>query len=190
MKIISSLAGVFLLLSLPTDEALANQVTLSWTNATQNTDGTPIEETGPTALASTVIEWSACDPETSMVQVPLQEVTVPPTITEYTIDTGSGTFCFHAKHVNEAGESSDWTNVVTRTVNAKPLPPGDWVAQAVTVYSVSKLTDGFLLLAVGKVPVGTPCDKTQSVNGKYVVPTSAVEWDTSNRAPVVVADCG
>jgi hypothetical protein len=175
-------------LAMPTT-ALANQVTLSWTNATENTDSTPIESTGPTALVSTTIEWSACDPETSMVQVPLQEVLVSASVTTYTITTGSGTFCFRAKHINEAGESSDWSNVAVKTVNATSLPPGDLVAQAVTVYSVAKLTDGFLLLAVGRVPVGTGCDKTQSVNGRYVVPTSEVEWDTSNRAPVVVADC-
>lgn len=180
--------GFLWLLAMPTI-ALADQVTLSWTNATENTDGTPIEATGPTALVSTVIEWSMCDPETSMVQVPLQEVTVPASVTTHVIATGSGTFCFRAKHVNEAGESSDWSNVAVKTVNATPLPPGDLIAQAVTVYSVSKLTDGFLLLAVGKVPIGTSCDKTQTVNGKYVVPTSEVEWDTSNRAPVVVADC-
>jgi hypothetical protein len=181
---------LLLLFSLVPYEAIANQVTLTWTNATENTDGTPIEATGPTALKETVIQWSACDASTPSVQPPAEEVIVPPTATEVVIATGSGYFCFQGKHVNEAGEVSDWSNVAQKEVFSTPLPPGDLVTQGEIVYSVSKLNDGFLLLAVGKVPLGTACIKTQSVNGKYVVPTSEVQWDTANRAPVVVADCG
>lgn len=181
---------LLLLFSLVPYEAIANQVTLTWTNATENTDGSLIEETGPTALTETVIQWSACDASTPSVQPPVEEMTVPPTVTEVVIDTGTGYFCFHAKHVNESGMISDWSGVAQKEVFSTPLPPGDLVTQGEIVYSVSKLNDGFLLLAVGKVPLGTPCIKTQSVNGKYVVPTSEVQWDTANRAPVVVADCG
>lgn len=169
--------------------AYSQDTNLTWTNATQNVDGTDIPPTGPDALASTTIEWSRCDPETSMVQVPFEIEVVTPDITEKTITTGSGTFCFRAKHTNEAGASSDFTPVVVKVINAIPMPPGDFVVSALTVYSVQKLNDGFLLLAIGKVPLGTPCDRTQTVNGKYVVPADEVIWDTANRAPVVVADC-
>jgi len=57
------------------------------------------------------------------------------------------------------------------------------------VYNVVKREDRFLLVYVGTAPIGTICDPTQSVNGKYVVPVSAVTWAGTVKPVVVVGTC-
>ena len=57
------------------------------------------------------------------------------------------------------------------------------------VYNVVKKDNGFVLIYVGTVPLNTPCDSNQTVNGKYVVPVSAVTWAGTVKPVVVVGTC-
>lgn len=67
------------------------------------------------------------------------------------------------------------------------LPPP--VTSAPTVYYVIQQANKFLAIPVGTAPVGTACDMTQSVDGMYGVPTSAVTWAGSVHPLAVVAKC-
>ena len=58
------------------------------------------------------------------------------------------------------------------------------------VYDIVKRPDRYVLLPVGRVPAGLPCDPTQGVNGMNVVPVASVTWFGTVRPPVVVAACG
>ncbi len=59
-----------------------------------------------------------------------------------------------------------------------------------TAYIVVKIANSFLLLVAGTVPLGTTCDETQSINGHYAVPVSAVTITGTVEPLVVVAKCG
>ena len=60
-----------------------------------------------------------------------------------------------------------------------------------TVYNVIKQPNRFVLLPIGTVPPGTPCDPNNMVNGHGAVPTDAVVWAPGStvRPVVVVAQC-
>lgn len=63
------------------------------------------------------------------------------------------------------------------------------VTVATTVYMELQVQDGFSFLAVGTVPIGTPCDPTQRVNNFNVVPASAVTWTGSIHRLAALAAC-
>lgn len=74
-----------------------------------------------------------------------------------------------------------------------PQPPGGNTAApvtvATTVYMELQVQDGFTFLAVGTVPLGTPCDATQRVNNFNVVPASAVTWTGKIHRLAALAAC-
>ena len=72
-----------------------------------------------------------------------------------------------------------------------PQPPQNLtvIPGNLNVYTVIKQADKFLLLVVGTVPEGTPCDTTQAVNGHNVIPTLYVEWSGTVEPIVVVGKC-
>jgi len=75
-----------------------------------------------------------------------------------------------------------------------PKIPGDTSATIVTTSTVAyKVTDGnnrLTFLIVGTVPLGTPCDSAQTVNGFNVIPRESVTWDGPAKPLTVVARCG
>lgn len=174
----------------------AAEVTLSWTNATQNTDGSDIPtDTGDqNALATTTLYWGACLPDDTP-SPPLQEKTVPTTVpgqaeTTSVIITTPGRWCFVGVHANNAGQTSDYSNPAFRDIANVPQPPDNLVVQDTRVYYVIQQPDKFLLVPVGNVPSDTACNSTEYVNGYYVVPRDLVSWDGATQPLVVVAQCG
>lgn len=115
-----------LVLSLIATVAVAATASLTWTNATKNTDGSNIPATGPGSLASTTVEYGSCSG--SNFGAKIGEVVVAGTIINATVPgLEPGTYCFRAKHTNTYGESSDWTAAVSKTYAApKPNPPSNF----------------------------------------------------------------
>lgn len=184
---IASLAVIALCVS--ASPARAGDAALTWTLATQNTDGSAIPASGPTSLAATRVEWGTCSGSAFGTVAGQQTVATP--ATTYTI-TGlaAGVWCFRAYSRTVAGLESAPTNVVTKTIlQSPPQPPGNLTVAALTVYQFIGTTDAITLLAVGTVPAGTACDPAQSVNGRYAVPRAAVTWYGSVRPRVVFAQC-
>lgn len=105
--------------------AVAATVGASWTNAVQNTDNSPIAATGPGALATTTVEWSACGPSDTFT-TRAGVLTVPATQLAATLaDPGTGRWCYRALHTNNGGVSSDPTAVLVKDIPVpKPKPPG------------------------------------------------------------------
>lgn len=167
----------------------AGDAVLTWTLATQNTDGTAIPASGPTSLASTRVEWGSCSGSNFGTKAGEQVVAKP--ATTYTVtNLSAGTYCFRAYSRTVAGVESAPTNVVSKAIlQAPPNPPGNLAVADLVVYQVIGTPDAFALLPVGTVPAGTACDPSQSINGRYAVPRAAVTWYGSVKPQVVVAQC-
>ncbi len=176
-------------LCLSASPANAGDAALTWTLATQNTDGTAIPASGPTSLAATRVEWGTCSGSAFGTAVGQQTVATP-AVTYTVTGLAAGVWCFRAYSRTVAGLESAPTNAVTKTIlQAPPHPPGNLTVADMVVYQFIGTTDAITLLAVGTVPAGTACDPAQSVNGRYAVPRAAVTWYGSVRPRVVFAQC-
>ena len=167
----------------------AGDAALTWTLATQNTDGTAIPATGPTSLAATRVEWGTCS-GSNFGTASGQQIVATPAVTYTVTGLAAGVWCFRAYSRTVAGLESAPTVAVTKTIlQAPPNPPGNLTVADLVVYQFIGTTDAVTLLAVGTVPAGTACDPAQSVNGRYAVPRAAVTWYGSVRPRVVFANC-
>ncbi len=149
--------------------AKAGEAELSWTPPTSNCDGTPL-----TDLDKYRIYWGVktTDVAASVTSYPIMKL--PP-----------GDWWFSVAAVNASGDESQFVTV------KKTVQPSEFVTTSDTVYTFVKADGGILVLpTLHKVPVGTQCDATQSVNGKYILPRSAVTWSGSARPVAVLGDCG
>lgn len=96
-----------------------------------------------------------------------------------------GTHWFSLAAVNTQDVRSEFVT------NSKVIPPEQFVTKATTVYTFIRAEGRVVVLpTLHTVPLGTVCDATQSVNGKYVVPREAVAWSGSARLVAVLAECG
>jgi len=97
------------------------------------------------------------------------------------------------KAYDSVGAYSEFSNEIAKIVDGPTTPPAPPVILEVeaVAFTVVKQPNRFLLLSIGKVPPGTECDSSNSVNGHSVVPTEAVVWTspTGSRPVVVVAKC-
>jgi hypothetical protein len=110
-----------------------------------------------------------------------------------------GNICYAATAVGTLGTTSAesaQTPQVCATVAppaVQPQPPTGTtvtpVTVATTVYMEVQVANGFSFLAVGTVPLGTPCDSTQRVNNFNVVPATAVTWTGSIHRLAALAAC-
>jgi hypothetical protein len=179
--------------------ALAATANLTWINATQNTDNSAIPATCPAGaapcgrLALTIIEYGTCSAP-NVFGTKAGEITVTAPATSATVNmVVVQTYCFRAIHENDylmRGASSN----VTSKVNAPPVPgaPSGLTTPATVAYQFLGTADRIGFLSVGTVPADTPCDETQQINGRYVVPKSAVQFYNPALAAnvqVVVAQC-
>jgi len=176
--------------------ASAADVDISWTNATQNEDGTLIPATGPLAFdltAATTIAFGLSD-GAGDIATPITLREYVPGISAAVISvTTAGEWCFKGFHKNQAGTLSGQSNIACKTIlPTAPQPPVLIVVDTV-VYDVLKRPDSFLFLAVGTVPPDTACDPVNSTQGggdtKYAVPRALVTWFGTTKPDVVVADC-
>jgi predicted phage tail protein len=106
--------------------ALAASVTVTWQNATENTDNTPIPATGEGSISTTRIEWGTCNG--SAFAVKQGEKTVAGTVQSSQItDLPPGRWCLRAYHVNTYGVASDPSGVAIKVIDApKPKPPSNF----------------------------------------------------------------
>jgi len=169
-------------------QALAGSVTLTWTPPTQNTDGTEL-----TDLAGYRLYWG-----TSSGNYPSSVTIDNPGVTSYVLDgLAAGTYYFAATAFNTAGVESDYSVEATKAVlqdpvAPQPAPPSNLtvVETDMTAYAISQTEDRLVTYPVGTVVAGTSCDPSMTVNGKYLVPRSAVQWAGTVQPQVVVAECG
>lgn len=157
-----------LLLALMALPAWAGEGSLTWTAPTQNCNGTPL-----TNLAKYDLTYGQ------------KRIDLPLTPLSYTV-TGltPGTWWFSLAAVNSNGDRSEFVTV------EKVVAPADFVTKSTTVYTFFR--SGGNITVVGtphRVPLGTVCDATQSVNGKYRVPLEAVTWSGA-KLTAALADCG
>ena len=181
----------------PEPEPPITTVPLTWNNAVDNTDGTLIPLTGPDSLVTTTMYWSICDPNDDVIITPGLEVTVSTTVPgqaeSVDIDIGTpGRWCFKGIHTNQAGTTSEFSVVAIKEITGNtPLPPSDLVVDpnSLVAYSYSISDDKFLMIPVGNVLPGSPCDSSMSANGLYLVLREYVVWASSYQPPVVFAEC-
>lgn len=180
---------------LPSGNAHAEEVTLSWTNATHDTAGVPLptDPAEPLALVSTTLYWGVC--VEGQPSDPILEATIPTTVPGNpeelaVVITQVGDWCFIAKHMTQNGLLTEASNVAVRSIGASVLPPLNLAVSDPKVYYVVQQKNRFIAFKVGTVPDGTPCDSQQTVNGMYAVPWDDVIWDSNTQPLVVVAECG
>jgi len=158
---------------------------LTWVNPTTKTDGTAL----PAAqITGTRIEYGTCSG--SAFGVKAGEVITTGAVVTATVDRPAGTHCFRA-YARIVGAESAPSNVAQKVILAAPSPPSTLTATGDPfAYTIQQTADQIGLVAVGRIPAGTPCDTSMSVLGKYVVPVAAVQWIGNVRPVVVVAECG
>lgn len=178
----------------------AAEVTLEWTNATKNEDGTDIVATGVGSLISTTLKWGACNPDDTPA-APLLEATFPTTVpgnSESAVVTifTPGRWCFIGVHTNQGDpaqgidpQTSADSNPAFKTIIMVPTPPDNLVTVEMVAYQVIAQNNKFVLLPVGTVPGGTACTETEMVKDHYVVPREVVAWYGDVEPLAVVAKC-
>lgn len=171
----------------------AGEANLQWFNPTTYTDGSSMPMSD---IASLKILYGKCaDGHTMPATVSAATVAkvgaTLPTGAKITGLDDASKYCFGMTTVSVANGESALSNVGTTVTNphAPPSPPSAVTLAPQTVYMEVRGQDRFSLVAVGTVPAGVQCDMTQSVNGHFVVPNSAVQWSGNVRPPVVVAKC-
>ncbi len=105
--------------------AMAATLTATWTNPTQNTDGTAIPATGPGSIASTTVEYGPCNAaQTALASVTGTFSGTGSATTATSPNLAPGTWCAQARTVNTYGEVSAPSNVGVKTIAApKPNAP-------------------------------------------------------------------
>lgn len=182
MKKLSILAALLLLCPI----AYAGDVSLTCTVPTENTDGSVL-----TDLAEIWVYYGPASGDYSGGREAMGLDCA------HTLTLAEGTWYFAATAQNAAGVESDYSVEVAKVVEGTstpttPAPPTDLVVLAdnLVAYALSMTADVLVTYPIGTVPPGTPCASSMSANGKYVVPRSAVSWETTQRPQVVVAECG
>lgn len=186
--------------------AIADTKRVTWTNATQNTDGTAIPTTGPGSLVRTTIEYGTCtgNPKTLatkqgeiFVAAPQnQEAMLPLVVVQE--------FCLVAFHSNTFATTfaacvsgspgsptcpqgnSDRSNVVvTQGGPPRPRPPTSANVDASSPVAWTPITtdEAIAGLAVGTARAGARCDTTQSFSSPNVA-----NGETLYRVPVADVD--
>jgi hypothetical protein len=149
--------------------ARAGDLTATWEAPVTNCDGSPVAN-----LAGFRAYWG-----------PYHAHLADPALTSYTVGgLPPGEWWIGITAYNTDGEESPIAGPVVKTIAA-----GEFVTSAPTVYNVLKHKNELLLLPIGTVPLGTPCDVRYSVNGHYAVPRELVTWSGSIQQQVVVAAC-
>lgn len=148
--------------------AHAGEATVSWTAPTQNCDGSQL-----TDLSGYELRWGQGTALPAKADTAYLVQNLPP-----------GEWWFSVASLTTGGEKSQFVTVT------KVIPPEEFKTVGTVVYTFIKNEDRILVLPVGTVALGVACDATQTVNGKHVVPRSAVTWTGSVRPVVALADCG
>ena len=192
---------VLMLLALSTIVANAQQTgtaSLTWTNATYNTDTSEIVSDGDGALAYSTITYSVCvNGDVDFPSAKTHYVSANRTSTNVSTEGPAGDYCFRGTHTNSYGQTSDMSGLAVKTVATPgtartPVTPTALATLATTdptVFTLIRQENRFVLLPVGTVPANTPCDGSQKINDHYVVDRNLVTWSGTVKPVVVVAQC-
>lgn len=178
-----------LLAAFPT-ALLAASADISWTHPSLYTDGTALPLS---AITSTDIAYGPCNAQKTAIAGTPTVVSVPaPAAAKSITGLTNGSWCFQAR--TAVGASlSDYTPVVSKDVVLKPSPPTGLTVSVQTAFMAVRQSDRYVMLPVGTIPGGTPCDSGNGVlsNGKtyYAVPSAAVTWYGDTKPTVVLATC-
>lgn len=160
-------------------EAVAEEITLTCTIPTQNTDGSTLTDLAGIRFYESPV---AGGPYTQVAQ----EATC-----STVIDRPAGTYYFTSKAYNTAGVESDYSNEATKTITTQPAPPtGLTVTGSLFAHGLSQSKNVLSTYIVGRVPLGTACDGSTRLNNMYRVSFEAVAWIGTARPLVVFAECG
>lgn len=175
-----ALSAVSALWALSNSTASAGSAVITWTAADKNEDGTPL-----TDLSGFRILYGQ-DASTLTQSVTLTD----PGLRSYVVpNLSAGMWYFAMTTTAGSGATareSQRTNVVNKDV---PPDPVGLIVKGPTVYQVLGTPNRFALNPVGTVPVGTACDATETVNGRYAVARELVTWYGSTKPQIVVAEC-
>lgn len=154
-------------LSLMSKCAEAGVGELTWTAPTKNCDGTNL-----TNLTGYDLTYGQ------------KRVALPLTPLSYTVTGLTPGVWWFSLAAKSPTERSEFVTV------EKTILPADFVTKSTTVYTFFR--SGGNITVVGtphRVPLGTVCDATQSVNGKYKIALEAVTW-SGTKLTAALADCG
>lgn len=165
----------------------------TWTNPTNYTDGSALPVTD---ITQTRIEYGTCagsGNSLTLVTVLGQFLGSGGSTTATSAALAPGTYCLRA-FTTAKGVESGPTNIVQGSVpQPAPNPPSNLqsapVVIATTAYMELRVPNGFSFLAVGTVPLGTPCDPNQRVNFFNVVDRALVHFTGTIQPQAVVAAC-
>lgn len=148
--------------------ASAGEADITWVAPTKNCDGTAL-----TNLAKYDLTYGQKRTDLPLTPLAYKVTGLTP-----------GTWWFSLAAVNSGGVSSQF---VTAT---KTIAPAEFVTKTTTVYTFFRSNGNITVVpTTHKVPLGTVCDATQSVNGKYKVALEAVTW-SGTKLTAALADCG
>lgn len=116
--------------------AQAENKTVTWVNATKNTDGSTIPATGPGSLTRTTVEYGTCAAGNAF-GTKAGEVFVAPPATTLTVNlVVVQMYCLRAMHTNTFGMVSAASNIAVTSV----APPTPGAPQTFTVSGTITLT--------------------------------------------------
>jgi hypothetical protein len=188
MRVLVALLGLF------ASAAYAADATITWTNPTQNTDGTAIPSSGTGSIASTRLEWGSCTSSGGFGTKAGERVFAAPATSATITGLADGsTFCFRAFSRNTHGNESGASNVVSRTMPAPPPTPRPPVLSSTVtvVWTYRRNGPHESLEVVGSAPLGTECGRLVVAEaGMYEIPRAAVALDRPLRGGVPVTFCG
>jgi len=146
----------------------AGEAALTWTAPTQNCNGTPLTDL-------TKYDLTYGQKRQDLPLTPLAH-----TVTGLT----PGIWWFSLAAVNSTGDRSEFVTV------EKTVAANEFVTKTNKVYTFFRSNGNISVVATTHtVPLGTVCDATQSVNGKYKIALEAVTWSGA-KLTAALADCG
>ena len=175
--------------------AFAADAVVSWTNPTQNTDGSAIPASGAGSLTGTRVEYGTCNGTAFGSSAGSVTVNAPATTVTIPGFAAGATNCFRAFARNTFGNESLASNVVAKTFPT-PTPNPPVLSATITVaYELNGIkNDGTIMLgrAVGQVELGAPClDYVFETNkGRYYgIDRQYVKMVREPKSPMVVTKC-
>lgn len=124
-RLLAMVAALCLLaMCLPADAqtVAVDAAKVTWVNATQMSDGSPIPATGDNALKETQIQRGSCNADGTFGVVQ-QQVNVLPTVLMVLFENlPPAKYCFRGLHVTNGLRNSNWSGVASKTTVAPPPP--------------------------------------------------------------------
>jgi hypothetical protein len=194
MRRLCTLAAVALAAFLPLE---AGAVKITWTNPTQNTDGTAIPATGAGSLTKNTIEQGSCGTNGAF-GVLQTTYTVQPAAQTYTIDNATltaGCYAYRISATNTANMTSGYSAVKQITIAPAPVPNPPVISTVTLVWDVNEKTPEVKLgRVVGEIDVGEPCVPGVYLTNKgtdyFQFSSDQVNrWTHKPRSLVLVTQC-